>query len=93
MTITAKSIVNEIEIELTRWKRGHSIFNARQIIALSDAFGTLYTHRLISKDSFNKYKDFVFSSKMQIVNDYMYKADEKYKRELKEEFEFYGLME
>ena len=50
VTITVKAIVNKIEENMNKWKSTHSAYHARQVLALVNAFSTLYENKLITQE-------------------------------------------
>ena len=60
VTITVKAIVNKIEENMNKWKSTHSAYHARQVLALVNAFSTLY----------DLYKDYVYSYSVEVTQHY-----------------------
>lgn len=59
VTITVKAIVNKIEEN-----------HARQVLALVNAFSTLYENKLITQHSYDLYKDYVYSYSVEVTQYY-----------------------
>lgn len=70
MAITVKVIVNKIEENRNKRKSTHSAYHARQVLALVDAFATLYENKLITQHSYDLYKDHVYSYSVEVIQHY-----------------------
>ena len=75
VTITVKAIVKKIEENMNKWKSTHSAFHARQVLALVDAFSTLYENILITQYLFDLYKDYVYSCLVEVTQYYKNSCD------------------
>lgn len=70
VTITVKAIVNKIEENMNKWKSTHRAYYARQVLALVNAFSTLYENKLITQHSYDLYKDYVYSYSVEVTQYY-----------------------
>lgn len=68
--ITVKPIVKKIEENMNKWKSTHSTYHARQVLALVNAFSTLYENKLITQHSYDLYKDYVYSYLVEVTQYY-----------------------
>ncbi len=75
VTITVKAIVKKIEENMIKWKNTHSVFHARQVLALVRAFSTLYENILITQYSFDLYKDYVYTCLDEVTQYYKNSRD------------------